>query len=199
MMEAAYFLVQQQINQLPVDPFALAKKAKIPVLTYGKFATVVDCSPASILERYGPDGFTQRIEGQYVIWYNNCNPTARVRWTIMHELGHIFLGHMEEGNDVAFNGAADRETDAWAAAVLCPLPVVHLCDVASPQELARLTGLSTQAARYNYEKLQQLRSRGELFKNEAEQALACHFLAFISAYISKKRTGVGGLDLWRYD
>ena len=65
------------------------------------------------------EGLTVRHRGKYYILYNEKAIARRRNWTVAHELGHILLGHDGE------SARDEREADAFAAALLMPLPVLH--------------------------------------------------------------------------
>lgn len=65
------------------------------------------------------EGITVRFNGKYVILYNEKAIARRRNWTVAHELGHLLLCH--EGNAPR----EEREADAFAAALLTPLPVLR--------------------------------------------------------------------------
>ena len=62
------------------------------------------------------------------IFYNGALPENRIRFTLAHELGHVFLGHFETQDtdtlpeqDKGYD-AADAQADVFAACLLCPAP-----------------------------------------------------------------------------
>ena len=76
--------------------------------------TRAEFDPAGVLE-----GLTVRCTGKYVILYNEKASERRRNWTVAHELGHLMLCHDGESE------REEREADAFAAALLMPLPVLH--------------------------------------------------------------------------
>ena len=54
----------------------------------------------------------------HLIIYNDEKPLPRIRFTLMHELGHIDLGHKGESD------LARREADAYAGYALAPSPLI---------------------------------------------------------------------------
>lgn len=61
------------------------------------------------------DGFTVRHNGRAVIVYNERSPRTRQRFTLAHELGHIILGHEDDGP------GSDAEADCFARNLLMPV------------------------------------------------------------------------------
>ena len=60
----------------------------------------------------------------FIIYYDDGISRARIRFTIMHEIGHILLGHREE------SVLAKKMADYFAAYSLAPSPLMSLfkCD-----------------------------------------------------------------------
>lgn len=67
------------------------------------------------------------------IFYERNGLEARVRFTLMHEMGHILLGHHQQLNTDALEGpgsdpryaAADAQADAFSINALAPAPAVR--------------------------------------------------------------------------
>lgn len=43
-------------------------------------------------------GYTYKDKGKYTIYINSCIPNDLKRMTIAHEVAHLLLGHLTEGN-----------------------------------------------------------------------------------------------------
>lgn len=190
------FYERYGVTALPLEPRAILKRERIPVVDYPEYARKVGWPVEKLIEHYGRDAFTQCLDGRYLICCNSCLPRQRIRWTLTHELCHIYLGHMEA--DSQAGDGADQEVDRLVSGALCPMPVVHLCGVASQSELAALCGLSNEAAGYQFDRLQRLRAQRSVLRTREDVQLVSRFLPFISGYISEKLTGRTGIDLWNY-
>ena len=79
------------VTEAPIDAFAIARKKKYLLKPFTQLKNV------AIREVYGlsTDGFSlYDPEKQcFVIFYDNLQCKERQRFTIMHEIGHILLGH----------------------------------------------------------------------------------------------------------
>ncbi len=60
---------------------------------------------------YGKNTFRKEV------WYNDWKDERTCRFTLAHELGHIVLGHLEDGN------IENKEADCFARNLLCPVPI----------------------------------------------------------------------------
>lgn len=150
-------LLEEGIAGFPIKPSQIARKRGYHVFTYDQYIQATGRSLIELARRYGTDGFTLQIHGEYAVFYNPTSSIPRIRWTLAHELGHILLGHAalcrfaEAGEG---KSREDREADRFAADLLCPMPPLYRCGLKSPEELARLCDLSLQAAGIQWQRLQ---------------------------------------------
>jgi len=97
---------------------------------------------------------------KYFIFVNNNSPFTRKRFTIAHELGHIFLGHFK-GSCALFssrNNSLENEANMFAGEILVPIPflkrAIFGCNMRSVKILSLLFQVSEkvieiQVERYN--------------------------------------------------
>ena len=100
---------------------------------------------AAIAALPSKDGFCTRIHDVLIdfgdgpvdgynwnIYYNDSSLEARIRFTLMHELGHVLLGHHQTLNTDTITGkeddpeyrAADAQADQFSINILAPAPAV---------------------------------------------------------------------------
>jgi len=140
------------INAFRVDPIAIANKHNIEVVA-NPFLDV--------------DGMIEKKEdGSVVITYNNTTHPNRQRFTIAHELGHYFKGHLngtsKKLRDPSKNFTKDNfdihevEANRFAASLLMPKETIeHLIfekgyDIT---QTAKILEVSTGALVYRLENL----------------------------------------------
>lgn len=113
------------IDCIPIDCFRLCEKMGIVLRKYSDAPTNHN---VKLARKASKDGFCAEIEyidekgGTYTQWYvfyDDTMPSRRVRFTIMHEVGHIVLDHSEH------SALAEAEANFFAAKSLAPLPLVH--------------------------------------------------------------------------
>lgn len=142
--QAEQFLIDENIRWLPIDPMKIATihKWKIKSLTQllekqaGKKLSEWERMKAlgtfSLIEQ---NAFVAKSEtGRYTIIYNDFYyKKDRILFTLMHEIGHIVLKHLEEfeGTKLSRGGLGDeeynvleKEADCFARNVLAPFSVV---------------------------------------------------------------------------
>ncbi|NBI79366.1 ImmA/IrrE family metallo-endopeptidase [Anaerotruncus colihominis] len=142
------FLLEQGISALPVNPCAIPPKNGWMLFSYSTFAARIQESVAYLQTNYDKDGFVLWSEPAqtFVICYNDSAPQNEIRWTVIHEIGHISLHHVSPGCPVlARHGAGNRlyelEAECFALRVLCPAPVLRECGVDTPEEIANMCGI----------------------------------------------------------
>ena len=149
---ACGFIVSQRIDRLPVEPTRIIARNGWGLVTYERLAELDGIPPAAVasLCRSG-DGFTIFNGRNYCIAYNSTGHTfGRVVFTLMHEIGHITLGHLSRPDSDALSGdgndTLEREADYFAGCVLAPSVVIERCGLKNPAQLSAACGLSHQAA-----------------------------------------------------
>ena len=60
----------------------------------------------------------QTPHGKLMIFFDASQSCQEVRYTIAHELGHIFQGHFREGRTSLCNPVIEREADSTAAVLM---------------------------------------------------------------------------------
>ncbi len=68
------------------------------------------------------------MEGAHIIFYNQEEPLYRIRYSIIHEFGHVILGHQLNlrDNDPLY-GIQEVETNCFAAQILIPDQLLQEC------------------------------------------------------------------------
>lgn len=172
--KAQDLLVELNITSFPVDPFKIINAYKDTIL----------CFPWSQLKNTMgiPDPFhlhQKKIDARvlwspkakrFVLVYDDKqgNP-LRLRWTIMHELGHCFLGHLvdfpqtelKQNNGNLYSeiyGPLEVEAHWFAAEVLCPTAIFqHFTangePIITPEYLSQLCLISGEAAHKRFDNI----------------------------------------------
>lgn len=146
----------------PVDPlFLILRTSNCRARSYRKLAQLKGVTVQDVAEAFGSqDGCThyKRKTGKYLISYNDIGkPPARVRWTLAHELGHIFCGHFLEIEGCGLSEVPDElmkemeeEADYFAASLLAPFPAIRKTKAKSAEDVRNYFGLSVSAANYRW-------------------------------------------------
>ncbi len=109
--------VEQGIHSLPIDPFFIIKNRGYVLIPFSKLNNVN--SQRGILDDNNDAFSFYSLEHKtYVIVYNDDKPLNRIRFTLMHEVGHIDLGHKGESE------LARKMADCYAGYALAPSPLI---------------------------------------------------------------------------
>ena len=103
------------ITKFPVIAMDVCKQLDIILKSYNQFN---ERAFAAVI-RASEDGMVAKIDNHYEIFYNPSKDSARVRFTIFHEIGHIRLHHLihDEENEA--------EANFFASYFLAPAPLIH--------------------------------------------------------------------------
>lgn len=86
-----------------------------------------------ICKKFSKDAFTYGN----IIAYNQEMPRERIRFSLMHELGHLLL-HTDK----------ESEANCFASHVLAPRIILKCSGIIVPREVRKLFGISKEAASY---------------------------------------------------
>ncbi len=105
------------------------------------------------------------------IYYNNCLLPNRQRFSLMHELGHITLEHMENPVDYC-----EQEANAFASHILAPRIIMHFSGFRNEGDVAEAFQLTAEAAHYACEDYRRwLRYRAYYHLEALDQAVYRQF------------------------
>lgn len=140
------------VSCVPISGFEIATRMGIKVVPYSALEERI----RRLILKKGEDGVTGINRGEYTIYYNDDMPTyGRINNTIMHEIGHIVLGHLEESE------LAEAEAKFFAKYALAPPPLIHKLKLTSPEEIGEIFEISYEAAYYAYDYYQKRVSFGD--------------------------------------
>lgn len=142
---AVKLLLRQNICSIDTDLFRLDCRGHIIIDSVQHYAQSVHRDPRDFIGEGMAECVVFPRRGRHLILYNDwILSSARKRWSIAHEIGHICCCHTEDG--------PEQETQAndFAAELLMPQIVLHeaisaglVCNV---QDVASLFRVSLQAA-----------------------------------------------------
>ena len=141
-----------EVDSYPIDPFFIARKLHYVLRPYSSLplddylrATFVSPDGYSILEKNPDTGLWVPV-----IYYNDGVSPYRIRWTLLHEIAHCYLGHIDNPDD-SQSDIEEAEANLFAKYALAPPPLIHVCQCATPADVARTFCLSADAATYSYD------------------------------------------------
>ena len=107
-------IIDFKVNKLPVNIARILIESNIKIIK----------NSHSNKLKNGESGISYFYEGQWYIIYDNTMQKERIRFTVAHELGHIFLGHELVGQHRrSFNTnkpQIETQADIFASRLLAP-------------------------------------------------------------------------------
>jgi Zn-dependent peptidase ImmA (M78 family) len=154
---------------------AIAKTAGIPIIKN---------SDAKLLKT-DESGITIIQNGKFHIIYKDTEPSKRCRFTIAHELGHIFLGHLiintPQYRTFKIQNDTESEANVFARDLLAPACVLHELQTLSAAEISKLCNISLEAASYRAERMRELENRNAWYLHPLERQVHKQFEDFIKS------------------
>ena len=167
--QTAYkFLLECGYSRFPISPYDVLNELKdyVVCLPWSKAKTVLKADDPFHLRQLKAEGRTIRTRdtGKYYIVYDDVTVSSpdRIAWTIMHEIGHIILGHLVEFQETALKRggiAAEQyrvlevEAHYFAAEFLMPTAILKYFKGITIDEIALLFGVSDEAAGRKYKRV----------------------------------------------
>ncbi len=155
-------LLNHEVKKLPVDVFRICSLEKINVFTYESGRNFIS---SLNLEEHTRENDAFSIRG--VIFYDSTKPESRIRFSIAHELGHIFLHYGKESERASvYNREAvpvddpiETEANIFASRLLAPLCILQFLNLNSANEISETCGIGYTAANLRYGRLCEIRQR----------------------------------------
>lgn len=140
---AAGLLKEAKLTTVPVVVNDLIKSARVT------FDVTVAAAPDKLFKGKG-DAMTQSRDSSIYIIYNDGRSVVRKRFSVAHELGHLYLGHLHgnSSSDLNTENFDEIEANAFAAQLLMP-PILLRKDIKAgiknPEVLAKRYNVSIDA------------------------------------------------------
>lgn len=168
-------LLDFDIRSLPVNILTIANRSNI---------TVVKNSIAHELEE-NEAGLSVLERNRWYIVYDDTNSKERSRFTIAHELGHIFLGHpLNFGYHARTTSKrkpkTESEADVFASRLLAPACVLWGLDLHTPEEISKYCGISLSAAQIRADRMKILYERQKFLTSPLEKKVFVNFKEYIN-------------------
>ena len=160
--KACEFLEEFKINSYPIDVEKIIHKQKWGLTPYSLIMQEFNCDRDKVIKCLrSKDGYTQLDGTNYSIAFNDDSKLGnRTRFTLMHEIGHIYLKHLEDYDITLLyrgslskqeNKVLENEANAFARNVLAPTSVLLQLKDKSITNVSNKFGISYEAAKIRLE------------------------------------------------
>lgn len=140
--------IELKIKNFPINPFEIAKQKGYEVIPYSQLKQ----EACAELRNKEINGLSLRTaNGSCKIFYDDSHCKARQRFTIMHEIGHIQLGHKEDSE------YAEKCANYYAAYALVPTPMIYKLDCEDFMCIADKYDVSYETAMYAFDRFNRWR------------------------------------------
>lgn len=167
-------LIDNKIKELPTDVIAIANNSNIRVIKN------------SNINRLEPNesGICLLVGSDYFIIYDDTQNRGRRRFTIAHELGHIFLGHLliDSKGARTFDTSRpqiEQEADVFASRLLAPACILWGLGLKTPEQISKVCEISYTAAKIRAERMELLYKRNKFLTSSLERKVFDNFKDFI--------------------
>lgn len=150
--EILFMYEECEIHTFPIDCFEICRKLHYVVRTYSSLP------PDEQFDAYflSEDSFS-RVEvnpltgmNEYVIYYNeSIGNSGRIRWSIFHEIAHIYLGHHDHPDDSLYD-EEEAEANMFARYASAPCPLVNEANCETDTDVAEKFDLSYTASHWAF-------------------------------------------------
>lgn len=167
--EKAYdFLLEYGYNRFPISPFKVLEDLSdyVVCLPWSEAKKTLKSSDPFHLRETKAEARTirPRADGKHYIVYDDVevNSDVRIAWTIMHEIGHIVLGHLTDFGETALDrggltkekyGVLEVEAHYFAAEFLMPTALLKFFSDITIEEIELLFGVSEEAAKKKHKRV----------------------------------------------
>lgn len=167
-------LIDNNVGSLPVDVIKIANDNGI---------TLIKDSDAHELR---PDeaGISIYDGKEWFVVYDESLPLGRKRFTVAHELGHIFLGHpLVAGFHARTTGGnlpqTESEANVFASSFLAPACVLWGLNAQTADEISRICEISKEAAEIRAKRMAELYKHNMFLTSPLERQVYGQFKDFI--------------------
>ena len=176
-------LIDFEIDSLPIDLLKIAEKAKIRII---KNSSVNDLAE-------GEKGKAYFDGAKWFIIYDDTQSLEEARFTIAHELGHIFLGHAmthakyEKVQQFGKIPKTEKQADMFAIRLLCPSCILAELGLVTDVDIMRACKLPLPVAKKRADRLKELLERNKFFTNPIEIEVFEKFKPYIERESANKK------------
>lgn len=137
--KASEVIIECNVKSFPIDCFQILKHYGYRIYSYSELY-IKNKELYDICLSYSEDAFQNG--SMKLVAYNDKKPSKRIRFSLMHELGHHILEHK---NDTTEN---ESEANFFANNILAPRIAIYYAKINSSNEASKLFNISSSVAQY---------------------------------------------------
>lgn len=126
------------IKSFPIDCFKILDQYNLKYFKYSE----LDESLRNICFKFSEESLNYEEK----ICYNGAKSPGRIRFSLMHELGHVLLNH---GN--FHTSEMEQEANSFASNILAPRMVIHYAGCKNENDVSKLFNITFECARYAFQ------------------------------------------------
>lgn len=155
--------IKEKIHSVPINPFKIIERRGYILIPFSRIEA--ENRPAEVNDDNDAFSFYSPKENNYYIIYNDERPLPRIRFTLMHEIGHIELGHKLESD------LARREADYFAGYALAPSPLINTLALGNYFKIKSMFWISNECAEVRYNSFCKWKEFGGVLYKDYEETL----------------------------
>lgn len=181
-------LIDYGVSSLPINVLKIANNAGIKVIANSQ----VDNDFNKL--KFKESGKSIFDSGEWYVVFNDTEPIYRCKFTVAHELGHIFLGHETQNGQHRrtiniTKPEEETEADIFASRLLAPACVLWALDLHTAEEIAKACDVSYQAAKIRANRMEVLYKRNKFLTSPLEKQVYKNFENFIKETLNNYKSG----------
>lgn len=151
------------IRSFPIDCFKILDRYGLKYFKYSELEEPLH----SICFKFSEDSLNYEEK----ICYNEKKAPGRIRFSLMHELGHVLLNHGSFHSD-----EMEQDANSFASNILAPRIVIHHADCKNENDVSKLFDVTFECARYAFQDYRRWHRYITYYKlSELNQELYRHF------------------------
>lgn len=179
------FLLVNNINTLPVMLFDLCETNQIRLYR----------DPSNEYLKADQHGISYVKDNSYHILTNGSDPLNEQRFTIAHELGHIFMEHNMTNNQYGRNYGVrvkpqtsdEYQAERFATNILAPACVLWMAGITKAEDIAEVCRIPYEYAKWRAARIHELDKRNKFGTSQLEVNVINMFAPYVKDFKKKRK------------
>jgi hypothetical protein len=155
-----------EIQSFPIDCYSILRHYGYRIFTYQNMRDINE-RLYEYCRNYSEDAF--RYGANRIIAYDETKSPFRIRFSIMHELGHIMLGHSKECSQ------NEHQANFFASNILAPRMAIHFAQCRDENDVSSCFQISREAGSYAFQNYRLWRDSVSRDVSDIDEAMYHHF------------------------